>query len=104
MHIFHIKGFSGLLLFGLAMVCTALLVFVLPSAFMMVLWNATVFEGFSGPQINLSQGFVLWLAAIVLFKLVFKPEIQFQFKSVSGPDDIERFTRDFKNKPDDKKQ
>ena len=65
MHVFHIKGFPGLLLVGLAVICTALLVFVLPSAFMMVLWNATVFEGLSGPEINLSQGFLLWLAVAV---------------------------------------
>lgn len=103
MHVFHIKGLPGLLLFGLALICTALLVFVLPSAFMMVLWNATVFEGLSGPEISLAQGFILWLATVILFKLIFKPEIQFQFKNVSGPDDVERFTRDFKGKTDDKK-
>jgi hypothetical protein len=85
MHVFHIKGFSGALLFVLALLATAAVVFLLPSSFMMVLWNTLVFEGFKGPEIDLYQGFLLWGMLLLTLKLVFRPEIQFQFLRPPAP-------------------
>ena len=90
MHVFQIKGFSGLLMFGVALLLTALLVLVLPALFMMTLWNAVVFEGFSGPEVGASQGLLLWMMTLVLFKLVFRPEISFQFHQVNDPPDLDQ--------------
>lgn len=80
MHVFHIKGFSGVLVFLLAFVSVLALFLLLPATFMMVLWNALVFEGLKGPEFDLYQGFLLWGILLVLIKLIFKPEIQFQFQ------------------------
>jgi len=81
MHVFHIRGFSGILLLLLAMLAAITLLLVLPSAFMMVLWNALVFEGFKGVEIDIYQGFLLWGFIVVMIKLIFKPEIQLQFQN-----------------------
>jgi hypothetical protein len=85
MHVFHIKGFSGALLFFLALLATAAVLLLLPSSFMMVLWNALVFEGFKGPEIDLYQGFLLWGMLLLALKLIFRPEIQFQFLRQQPP-------------------
>jgi hypothetical protein len=86
MHVFHIKGFSGILLLILAIVSAIALFLLLPATFMMVLWNALIFEGIKGPEINLYQGFLIWGIVLVMVKLVFKPEIQLQFqKHASTP-------------------
>jgi len=90
MHVFQIKGFSGLLAFGVALVLTAILVFVLPALFMMTLWNAIVLEGLQGPEITLSQGLVLWMIALVAFKLIFRPEIRFQWQQINDPSDLNK--------------
>lgn len=79
MHVFHIKGFSGILLLSLAILASILVALLLPAAFLMVLWNASIFEAFKGPEIDLYQGFLLWGALAVMIKVVFKPEFQLEF-------------------------
>lgn len=81
MHVFQIRGFSGILMLVAAAISAILLLLLLPASFMMVLWNASVFESFQGPQINLYQGFCLWGFVMVLLKMVFKPEIKLQFQT-----------------------
>lgn len=88
MHVFHIKGISGLMSFLVALLMMVVLAFVVPTSFMMVLWNALVFEGMNGPEIGMSQGFVLWMMVLVVFKLVFKPEIQLQLRNVGDMDSL----------------
>jgi hypothetical protein len=81
MQVFHIKGFSGILLFIGALLAALVVFLLLPATFMMVLWNAVAFEGLKrGPEVNLYQGFLLWGMAIVAIKLIFKPEIKIQFQ------------------------
>jgi len=82
MHVFHIRGFSGLLLLLLAVISTLALAVLLPAAFMMVFWNAVVYEAFQGPELNLYQGFLLWGALAVAIKVLLKPEIKFQFQNI----------------------
>lgn len=82
MHVFHIKGISGLLVLILAFVGLLALVTVAPAAYMMVLWNGIVYEGFHGPLIGLDQGFLLWGATLVLLKLILKPDIQVEFQNM----------------------
>jgi hypothetical protein len=84
MHVFHIRGISGLLVLLLAIVAALVVFLLLPAVFMMVLWNALVYEGFQGPQIGLSEGFLLWGMVAVLIQLIFKPKIQLQFQSVKA--------------------
>lgn len=108
MHVFHIKGFQGLLLFVLALVAIAVVAFALPAVFMMVLWNATIFEGFHGPEFNFTQGLLLWLITLVSLKLIFNPEIQLQMTNVSDPSDLppdldQQFKDWNKKKSDNKK-
>ena len=79
MHVFHIKGLSSILLLLLTIAGAALLLLALPASFMMVLWNATVFEAAHGPEIDLYQGFLLWGMILVALKLILKPEIQLEF-------------------------
>ncbi|NBV43136.1 hypothetical protein EBR96_10285 [bacterium] len=79
MHVFHFRGLSSVLMFLLAIVGIALVFLALPASFMMVLWNALVFEGAKGPEISLYQGLLLWGIVLVILKLVFKPEIQLEF-------------------------
>ncbi len=84
MHVFHIKGFSGLFMLLLAILAVVAVLLLLPAFFMMVLWNALVFEAMKGPQIDLYQGFLLWGAVLVLLKLIFKPQIQLQFQNAAA--------------------
>jgi hypothetical protein len=84
MHVFHIRGISGLLVLLLAIVTALVLFILLPAVFMMVLWNALVFEGFKGTQIGLYEGFLLWGMAAVMIQLIFKPKIQLQFQSAKS--------------------
>jgi hypothetical protein len=79
MHVFHIRGLSSFFVLLLAIVATLMVFLLLPASFMMVLWNALVFETFKGPEINLYQGFLLWGVMLVALKLIFKPEIQLEF-------------------------
>lgn len=108
MHVFHIKGFQGMLMLVLALIAIGLAVFALPAAFMMVLWNATVFEGFQGPEFNFTQGLILWLITLVMFKLIFNPEIQLQMTNVSDssdlPPDLDEQFREWRNKKSDNKK
>lgn len=84
MCVFHIKGLSGLLVFIAALVAIAATLVVVPSAFMMLLWNALVYDGLRlGSTVGLYQGFLLWALALIVFKIVFQPTIQFQLKSGS---------------------
>jgi hypothetical protein len=94
MHVFHIRGFSSLVILLLAIVMAIAILVALPASFMMVLWNALVYEGFKGPEINVYQGFLLWGAVALMLKVIFKPEIKIQIqqgganKKSSKPDAI----------------
>ncbi len=87
MQIYQVKGFKGALAFGLAVVGVAILSVLLPSFLAQVFWNAIVFEGFSGPEIGLLQGALLWAAVLILFKLIANPQISFQFKKMNDHND-----------------
>src|SRR6478609_8412598 len=78
MHVFQIKGLSGLIMLALALISGVLILLALPSVFMMVLWNALIFEGLRGSEINLYQGFLLWGLMLICLKLIFKPEVHMQ--------------------------
>lgn len=82
MHVFQIKGLSGLIMLALALISGVLIILALPSVFMMVLWNALIFEGLfeglKGSEINLYQGFLLWGLMLICLKLIFKPELHMQ--------------------------
>jgi hypothetical protein len=82
MHVFHIRGFSGILMVLLAVLAAIVILFLLPASFMMVLWNALVFEGLRGPEIDIYQGFLLWGAVMVMIKLIFKPEIKLELQQL----------------------
>jgi len=84
MHVFHIRGFSSILVLLLAVLAIVALLIALPASFLMVLWNAVIYEGFKGPEISFYQGALLWGAMAALIKLVFKPEIKFQIMSGSA--------------------
>ena len=96
MQVFQIKGFSGLMMFILAVISVMILLILLPATFTMVFWNAVVFEGLAGPQIGLFQGMLLWIAIVLLLKLIINPQISFQFKHVSDPADIDKHLNDLK--------
>ena len=83
MHVFQIKGIQGLLLLALGVIAALAVLLLVPSIFMMVLWNAVVFEGFKGPSIDLEQGFYLWGAIMLLLKVIFQPEIKLQMHNTS---------------------
>ena len=102
MQVFQIKGLSGLVMFVLALTGVFLLSIMLPSSFMMVLWNAVVFEGFSGPEITLGQGLLLWVAVLILIKLFLNPQISFHFKKMEGSEDMDQHLNDFKKKHQEK--
>jgi hypothetical protein len=78
MHVFQVKGLSGMLMLVLALLTGIFLFLALPSAFMMVLWNALIYEVFRGSEINLYQGFLLWGMMLLTLKLIFSPELKFQ--------------------------
>lgn len=78
MHVFQIKGLSGLIMLTLALISGLLIILALPSVFMMVLWNALIFEGLRGPEISLYQGFLLWGMMLICLKLIFQPEVHMQ--------------------------
>lgn len=84
MHVFHIRGFSSLVILLLAIVAAVAILVALPASFMMVLWNALVYEGLKGPEINILQGFLLWGAVAVTLKVIFKPEIKIQIQQGSN--------------------
>jgi hypothetical protein len=99
MRVFHIKGVSGLFMFFLAILAVIGLVVLLPTSFIMVLWNATVFEGLYGPEIHMGHALLLWAAGMIMVFLVMRPQISFNFKKVTGPSDLDRTLRGLK-KPD----
>jgi hypothetical protein len=82
MHVFHIRGFSGVMMVLLVVLAALAVLVALPSAFIMVLWNALVFEGSKGPQISFLQGFLLWGFLAVMINVIFKPELKLQFQQV----------------------
>jgi hypothetical protein len=86
MHVFHIRSLSSILMLLLAIVGAVLLLLALPASFMMVLWNALIFEGFKGPEIDMYQGLLLWGMLLVALKLILKPEIQLEFIKTSAKD------------------
>jgi hypothetical protein len=82
MHVFQFRGFSAILVVLLAVVAALALLVALPSAFMMVLWNAMVFEASHGPQIDFVQGMLLWAFVAVMIKAIFNPSIKLPFQLV----------------------
>ena len=84
MHVFQIRGISGILMVLLIIIAGLALLVALPSAFMMVLWNAIIFEAAKGPEIDILHGFYLWGIAVALINLIFKPEIKLQFQQVKA--------------------
>ena len=94
MHVFHIRGFSSLVILLLAIITAIAVLVALPASFLMVLWNALVYEGLKGPEINIYQGLLLWGAVAITLKVIFKPEIKIQIqqgganKKSSKPDAI----------------
>lgn len=82
MHSVKIKGASGLMAFMALIVGLVLLAVGVPALFMMVVWNALVFEAFHGPAIGLHQGVLLWLAMLIGLKLALRPYVSFQFHKV----------------------
>ncbi len=90
MQVFQIKGIKGFLLLFVALVGLSALLFMVPSALMMVFWNALVFEGLRGPEINFLHGLLLWVACLLVLKLVLNPQVNFQFRQITDPADLEK--------------
>lgn len=101
MHVFHIRGFSSILILLLGILAMLGVLLALPATFCMVLWNALIFEGLKGPEIDLYQGFLLWGVAVVLIKLIFKPQIQFQIQSVGTRKDAKSSSTAASSRPVD---
>jgi hypothetical protein len=93
MQILLLKGFSGLLMIALLVVVVLTLVMALPSLFCLVFWNAIVFEGFRGPEINVTQAILLWAAILALLNWRFKPQFTLQFKRVKDPTELEQLAK-----------
>jgi hypothetical protein len=103
MHVFQIKGLSGLIMLALALISGLLIIFALPSVFMLVLWNALIFEGLRGPEINLYQGFLLWGMMLICLKLIFQPEVHMQLMREQSDSSQSSATRKNSRKDQDKK-
>lgn len=78
MHVFHIRGLSSILLLALSVIGALVLLLAVPAAFLMVMWNTLVYEGFKGPEIDIYQGFLLWGVVALTLKLILKPEIKLE--------------------------
>jgi hypothetical protein len=72
---FDCSSLSGIFISLLSVLLAITVIFVVPATFWMVLWNAVVFEGLHGPFIALHQGLLLWIATLIVLKLVFNPQI-----------------------------
>lgn len=83
---FDCSSLSGLFITLLSVVLALGVIFVLPATFWMVLWNAVVFEGLHGPFIALHQGFLLWIATLIVFKLLFNLQIMVVWDEWDGED------------------
>jgi len=103
MHVFQIKGLSGLIILALALISGVLIILALPSVFMMVLWNALIFEGFRGPEINLYQVFLLCGLMLICLELIFKPEVHMQLMREHPDSSQSPATRKKSGKDQDKK-
>jgi hypothetical protein len=97
MHIFQLKGFKSYLAFLTAVLLLVASVLALPAFLMQITWNAIILETFNGPEISLIQGFLLWGIMLILFKLLFNPEINFEFKALS-PSQFDQKMQDLKSK------
>jgi hypothetical protein len=86
MNVLKIRNLRDLLSFLLALMMLFSLFLVLPTLFCWVFWNAVVYEGLSGPQIDWFQGGILWLIMLSLINLIFRPEIHFQL--TKNPNDL----------------
>jgi hypothetical protein len=89
MRVFQVKGFAGLMTLVLILLGAVALFVLLPASFMMVLWNAVVYEGFNGVEINFVQGLMLWSMMLIVLNLVFKPQISFQIRK-EPPTDLKK--------------
>jgi len=72
---FDCSSLSGIFISLLSVLLAITVIFVVPATFWMVLWNAVVFEGLHGPFIALHQGLLLWVATLIVLKLVFNPQL-----------------------------
>lgn len=99
MHVFHFRGLSSILIFLLALIGVAIVFLAIPASFMMILWNALIFEGAKGPEINLYQGLLLWGMVLCLLKIVFKPEIRLEFVK-ANPAKTDKSKKKPRNEPD----
>lgn len=90
MQVFEVKGFTGFVKLVAAIVGVLFVFIALPSLFLMVAWNAIVFEGFQGPLIDWYQGVLLWLIMAVAFKVIFNPEIHLEFKKIDDPKNLDK--------------
>ena len=83
MQVFHIRGwFSAIVFIVVAVVAALALLVALPSAFLMVLWNAIVFEAAKGPEIDFVQGLLLWSFIAVMIKAIFNPSLKLPIQIV----------------------
>jgi len=98
----EIRGFFGLLLFIAMAIVTVILAITIPSTVTWVTWNAIIGELFRGPMIHFWQAIILTAILGIAVKLIFQPQINFQFKRVSSPEELEelrkRYDKD-SNKP-----
>ncbi len=94
MRVFQVKGFTGALLLILGVIGIFAVAVALPSTFMMVLWNALIFEGLEGPEITLLQGFLLWAMVLIILNLILKPQISFQVHRATELRDSKKTDRD----------
>lgn len=84
MHVFQFQGLTGLLLLlGLVLV-VVFTVTVLPTLVMTALWNAVVFDLFSGPEIGLWQGAILWAVVALALYAWIQPEFALKFADDDG--------------------
>jgi hypothetical protein len=101
MQAIEFKGFWGLLaLLLIALLAVAFIVLV-PSVLATVAWNALIFETFKGPEIDLLQGGLLWLALMLALYSVLQPEVVFEMHTNTEPELPPAKTKPTpKNKPD----
>lgn len=90
MRTFEIKGFWGFILFAVMGVAALAVVLGLPISFIWIAWNAIVGDVFHGPLIAFWQAIILTAIFAVAFRIIFQPQISFQFKRVKSPDELDK--------------
>jgi hypothetical protein len=99
----EIRGFFGMVLFIAMALGTLILAITIPSTVTWVTWNAIIGELFRGPMIHFWQAIILTTIIGIVVKLIFQPQINFQFKRVTSAEELEelrkRYDKD-SHKPD----